>query len=416
MPDVEPAPTERPASETSSRAEPPATSRITPSREHLRDLAALVALPRMWRGRSPKYIASSVADALVTLVRADAVHLRLSSEADTQTLEEARPRGTPLTDAVGPGDDHPESSTFQNTTPAGQTLHVLRISPQVDSVRATVLLGATRPDFPTEIESFLARIAVEQAMLAVHSARLVESLTAANSAKSAFLATMSHELRTPLNAIIGYSELLQTEIGGPISVQQREHMHRIDAAARHLIELIEGILNFARVEAGKEEVRVVSVPLGEFADSVVSFVEPLARSRQLALEVDVDARDTMLHTDCAKVRQILLNLLSNAVKFTTKGSISLQARVRAGDIVWTVTDTGIGIAPDDLPQIFEPFRQVGNVHTSRAPGTGLGLSVSRSLARLIGGDVTVESVASRGSRFTLRHPAEAPADALPGQR
>ena len=407
MRDVEPPQAEPPASET-SRAEP-ATSRITPSREHLRDLAALLALPRMWRGRSPKYIASSVADVLVTLVRADAVVVRLFGEADTEALEEARPRGSPLADALAPADDaYPESSTSRITTSAGQTLCVLRIDPQVDSVRGTVLLGAVRPDFPTEIESFLARIAVEQAMLAVHSARLVDSLTAANSAKSAFLATMSHELRTPLNAIIGYSELLQTGIGGPISLQQRDHMHRIDAAARHLIGLIEGILNFARVEAGKEEVRVVSLRLGELADSVVSFVEPLARSRNLALDVDVDARDTMLHTDCAKVRQILLNLLSNAVKFTSRGGISLRANVHAGDIVWTVTDSGIGIAPDDLAHIFEPFRQVGDVHTSRAPGTGLGLSVSRSLARLLGGDVTVDSSPSRGSTFTLRHPAEAP--------
>jgi len=385
------------------------TLEITPSREHLRDLAALLALPRMWRGRSPSYIASSVADVLVTLVRADVVYLLLAGEVDSETLEECRPRGTSLAEALGPVDDELESSTSEITTDEGQTLRVFRIGPQMESVRGTVLLGAARQDFPTEIESFLARIAVEQAMLAVHSARLVERLTAANSAKAAFLATMSHELRTPLNAIIGYSELLQTGIGGSISGQQRDHMHRIDAAARHLIELIEGILNFARVDAGKEEVRAVSAVLGDLADSVVSLVEPLARSKKLALAVDVERRDTLLHTDCAKVRQILLNLLSNAVKFTSHGGVSLRALVNGGDIVWTVTDSGIGIAAEDLPHIFEPFRQVGHVHTTRPPGTGLGLSVSRSLARLLGGDVTVESVQSRGSTFTLRHPAYADA-------
>jgi signal transduction histidine kinase len=402
-------------SATSSRTDP-VTSGITPSREHLRDLAALLALPRMWRGRSPKYIASSVADVLVTLVRADAVYLRLAGEVDSQIIEERRPSGTPLADSLSPASDHTESSKFQIATPAGQTLSVFRIGPQVESVHGVVLLGAARPDFPTEIESFLARIAIDQAMIAVHSARLVESLTAANSAKSAFLAIMSHELRTPLNAIIGYSELLQTEIGGPISGQQRDHMHRIDAAARHLIELIEGILNFARVEAGKEEVRIVSDVLGDLADSIVSLVEPLARSRKLTFEIDVEGRDTPLHTDCAKVRQILLNLLSNAVKFTSQGGITLRARVDGGDIVWTVADTGIGIAAEDLPHIFDPFRQVGNVHTTRPPGTGLGLSVSRSLARLLGGDVFVESVPGRGSKFTLRHPAEAPADAYTLQK
>jgi len=381
------------------------TSGIMPSREHLRDLAALLALPRMWRGRSPSYVASSVADVLVTLVRADVVYLRLAGEVQTETLEECRPRGTSLADDLGPIDDYPESSTSEITTDAGQTLRVFRIGPQIESVRGTVLLGAARSDFPTEIESFLARIAVEQAMLAVHSARLVERLTAANSAKAAFLATMSHELRTPLNAIIGYSELLQTGISGSVSEQQRTHMHRIDAAARHLIELIEGILNFARVDAGKEEVRVVSAALGDVADSVVSLVEPLARSKKLTLDVDVERRDTPLHTDCAKLRQILLNLLSNAVKFTARGGITLRARVDGRDIVWTVSDSGIGIAAEDLPHIFEPFRQVGHVHTTRPPGTGLGLSVSRSLARLLGGDVTVESTPLRGSTFTLRHPA-----------
>jgi signal transduction histidine kinase len=407
MPDVEPQAVEPSLSALSSRSESTATE-LTPSREHLRDLAALLALPRMWRGRSPRYVAASVVDVLVTLVRADAVYLRLAGQADSDDLEESRPRGTSLADALGPAADEPESSIARITTADGQTLHVLRIVTQVEGVQGTVLLGAARPDFPTEIEGFLARIAVEQAMLAVYSARLVENLTTANSAKAAFLATMSHELRTPLNAIIGYSELLQSEIGGPISEQQHDHVHRIDAAARHLIGLIESILSFARLEAGKEEVRIDRATLGDVADSVISLVEPLARTRKLDLTVEVDARETALHTDCAKLRQILLNLLSNALKFTSQGGIGLRARVDGGSIVWTVTDSGVGIAAQDLTQIFDPFRQVGHVHRSRPPGTGLGLSVSRSLAQLLGGDLIAESVPSQGSTFTLRHPAAAP--------
>jgi signal transduction histidine kinase len=236
----------------------------------------------------------------------------------------------------------------------------------------------------------------------------VRNLQAANSAKAAFLATMSHELRTPLNAIIGYSDLMQAEIGGALSSLQQQQIGRVSSAARHLLELIEGILNFARLEAGQEKVHLVDLDAARLADDVVAMLEPLARTKGLDLSFSASDAAIPMRTDAAKLRQILLNLLSNALKFTARGSIAVAVHRREQELTCTVRDTGIGIAPDDLEDIFEPFRQVGQVHTQRAPGTGLGLSVSRQLARLLGGELSVESALGEGSTFTLRlplHPA-----------
>jgi signal transduction histidine kinase len=175
-----------------------------------------------------------------------------------------------------------------------------------------------------------------------------------------------------------------------------------------LIELIEGILSFARVEAGKEQVHLSDTTVGEIVEDVSSLIDPLARTRGLTLTVESANPSLRMHTDAGKVRQIVLNLLSNSVKFTPKGEVRLDVHEEAGDVVWKVRDTGVGIAPEEQARIFEPFRQVGDVHTSRAAGTGLGLSVSRQLARLLGGEVTVESALGAGSTFTLRLPIKGP--------
>jgi signal transduction histidine kinase len=234
---------------------------------------------------------------------------------------------------------------------------------------------------------------------------LVASLTTANKAKSTFLATMSHELRTPLNAVIGYSGLLQAGISGELNEQQQQHIHRIESAARHLLGLIEGILNFARLEAGKELVHLTDVNSAELAEEVIALVEPLAKAKGLDIQVTIQPELPLIRTDLAKVRQILLNLLSNAIKFTKQGHVTLDVRADSENMRWTVTDTGIGIAPEDLERIFEPFQQGSQAVSGRAAGTGLGLTVSRQLARLLGGDVTAAgSPGGKGSTFVLRLP------------
>ncbi len=227
----------------------------------------------------------------------------------------------------------------------------------------------------------------------------------ANAAKSQFLATMSHELRTPLNAIAGYSELLKLELRGPITQEQRQDLERIDRSQRHLLSLINDILNFAKIEAG--HIAIESKPMGlrNVIDRLLEFVEPQLKERGLTFSVATDIPETEACGDPDKVRQILINLLSNAIKFTAAGGrISLRCHEDDTMLYLCVDDTGIGIPADKLEVIFEPFVQVNRDYSSKHEGTGLGLSISRDLARRMGGDLTVESTPGKGSSFVLALP------------
>ena len=361
----------------------------------LRDVAALLALPRMWRDRDAAFIVRSLVDVLASLLRLDRAHVSLSSSREGPAFECAHPRHLTTDDVRALVE-----------APSGQA-RMLKVPGQFEDLTALFVATAARSDFPTHFERFLSSLAVEQAMLAVHASRLVTNLSKANAAKSTFLATMSHELRTPLNAVIGYAELLHGGFSGDLNDQQRQHLNRIDAAARHLLGLIEGILAFARLEAGKERVELVDADASRISDDVIALIEPLARTKGLGVRALAQGDDLRMRTDSGKVRQILLNLMSNAVKFTPSGSVEVQVKAEAEGVTWTVKDTGSGIAPEDLDGIFEPFQQA-NHGNARPPGTGLGLSVSRQLARLLGGDVTVASTPREGSTFTLRLPRTAP--------
>jgi PAS domain S-box-containing protein len=242
-----------------------------------------------------------------------------------------------------------------------------------------------------------------RAAIAIDNAQLYRSALAASEAKSAFLATMSHELRTPLNAIIGYESLLEEGISGSLNESQRAQLSRIKASAGHLLQLIDEVLTFSRLDAEREVVQRADADLRPIVEEAVTMVKPMAEAKGLTLRADVvDAR---LFTDAGKVRQILINLLSNAVKFADSGEITVRARVTGDKAEISITDMGIGIAPENIDRIFEPFWQVEQSSTRRAGGTGLGLSVSRSLARLLGGEVTVESKLGEGSTFTITIPA-----------
>ena len=228
----------------------------------------------------------------------------------------------------------------------------------------------------------------------------------ANGAKSDFLAVMSHELRTPLSAIMGYQELLADGITGPINDQQAQQLGRIKASARHLLSLIDEILTFTRLDAGKETLDIERLDLRSLLEQSAELIEPLAHVKHLEVKVVGPVAETMVETDATKVRQMLVNLLSNAVKFTDEGQITLTGE-RCGDqLCLTVCDTGIGIAQDQQQRIFEPFWQVEQSATRRATGTGLGLTVTRRLANLLGGDVTVTSTPGSGATFTIMLPID----------
>jgi signal transduction histidine kinase len=243
-----------------------------------------------------------------------------------------------------------------------------------------------------------------RAALAIDNAQLYGSALAASDAKSAFLATMSHELRTPLNAIIGYQSLLKEAIDGPLNQAQLTQLNRIRASADHLLGLIDEVLTFSRVEAGKEEVRREETSLRSIVNEAITMIAPLAEVKGLSVRADGD--EAWLFTDGSKLRQILLNLLSNAVKFSDSGEIRIRSRLDGDMVEISVTDTGIGIAEENLERIFDPFWQVEQRSTRKVGGTGLGLSVSRTLARLIGGDIRVESEIGKGSSFILTLPLE----------
>ncbi len=259
-----------------------------------------------------------------------------------------------------------------------------------------------------ELEELASKLRVTVAELdsqsrAAEAARLVAE--SASEAKSQFLAVVSHELRTPLNVIMGYQDLLSAEVAGALGERQHEYLTRAKLAAQQLIRLIDQVLNLARIEAGKEEIHIEDAELSKLTNEVAELMEPLAAKKQLCFRILVPDGRTHIRTDLVKLRQILLNLLSNAIKFTEEGEVELRASEAEGQIIFTVSDTGPGIPAHDLERIFDVFTQAATAPTVRLGGTGLGLSVSRALAEVLGGSLTVESAVSEGSAFTLRVPA-----------
>lgn len=243
----------------------------------------------------------------------------------------------------------------------------------------------------------------DRAALAADNARLYREAQEAIHAKTDFLAVISHELRTPLTSIITCTELLESGILGDPTKEQRTQLDHIFGSANELLGLIEEILAFSRVEAGGEEVRLEVVEVGPFVRQVAALIEPIAAERRLEFRIEAP-EDTSIRTDGGKLRKILLNLLSNAVKFTEEGSVELRVSLAGDVIVFSVEDTGGGIAAEDRERIFQPFWQVDGPDTRRVGGAGLGLSVTRRFARMLGGDVTVESEPDAGSTFTVRLP------------
>jgi PAS domain S-box-containing protein len=252
--------------------------------------------------------------------------------------------------------------------------------------------------------------AVERAMLSSAEQEARARADEANRAKSEFLASMSHELRTPLNAIAGYAELIDLGLRGAVTEEQRADLQRIKRSQQHLLRIINDILNYSRIEAGRTNYSLTAVPVREMLETVAPMILPQARAKRLEFIVQPCAPDLIVWADRARVEQILLNLMANAVKFTAEGSVSVGCGADSrGDVATiTVADTGVGIPADQLERIFEPFVQVGRSLTNSTDGTGLGLAISRDLARAMAGDIRVRSEIGRGSEFTLTLPRSMP--------
>ena len=258
----------------------------------------------------------------------------------------------------------------------------------------------------------LLRTFATQSALAIQNARLFQEiedkgrqLEIANQHKSEFLASVSHELRTPLNAIIGFSEVMLERMFGEINEKQEEYLNDILSSGRHLLSLINDILDLAKIEAGRMELESSDFDLPQAIDNTLILVRERAVRRGITLETSIDPQLGEVKGDERKIKQVMLNLLSNAVKFTPEGGrIEVRARLADGAAEISVSDTGVGIAPEDHTAVFEEFRQVGTDYARKHEGTGLGLALARKFVELHGGKIWVNSQVGQGATFTFTIP------------
>jgi len=278
----------------------------------------------------------------------------------------------------------------------------------------TILLRRQEVRPFNEREIALVRTFGDQAAIAIENVRLFNEiqdksrqLETANQHKSEFLANMSHELRTPLNAIIGFSEVLLEKLFGDLNEKQLDYLQDIHSSGKHLLQLINDILDLSKVEAGRMELDVATFDLPTAISNAMTLIRERAQQHGIALGLEVEADLGEVAADERKFKQILLNLLSNAVKFTPDGGrIDVRARRDAENVVVAVHDTGIGIAVADQDAVFEEFRQVGRSYTSKQEGTGLGLTLTRKFVELHGGRIWLESELGKGSTFTFTIPVK----------
>jgi signal transduction histidine kinase len=303
--------------------------------------------------------------------------------------------------------------TLRDLAGAAAYLSVLSVPMLLEGkpIGAITVTGAEAGAFSQRQIELLQTFA-EQAVIAIQNARLFREireksaqLEVANQHKSEFLANMSHELRTPLNAVIGFSEALSDQMFGEVNEKQLEYLKDIHESGRHLLSLINDILDLSKIEAGRMELDVSTFHLPTALSNAMTLIRERAQRHGIELGMEVDRELGEFSGDERKFKQIMLNLLSNAVKFTPDGGkVEVSAKKENGEIRVAVRDTGIGIAPEDQTAVFEEFRQVGRDRLKKAEGTGLGLALTKRFVELHGGAIRLESTPGKGSTFTVSLP------------
>jgi signal transduction histidine kinase len=280
-----------------------------------------------------------------------------------------------------------------------------------DKVLGALVVRRKRPgEFPKQTTDLLETFAT-QSGLAIQNAHLFREiadkgsqLEVASQHKSQFLANMSHELRTPLNAILGYTELVIDDIYGEVPAKMRGVLERVQSNGRHLLGLINDVLDLSKIEAGQLALTLADYSISDVVQTVVSAVEPLASGKHLALKSELAPNLPRVHGDERRIAQVLLNLVGNAIKFTDSGEVALQASEANGSVTVAVRDTGPGISESDQGRIFEEFQQADTSITRTKGGTGLGLAISKRIVEMHGGQIRVESAVGKGSTFFITVP------------
>lgn len=286
---------------------------------------------------------------------------------------------------------------------------VLPIVSHNESLGAIVAMGTSpSPQFSVEDIGVMMEIATRTGLAIVNS-RLFTQVERANKEKADFLAVLSHELRTPLTAVIGYAELLSVGVPDPLPETARQHVDRIRSCSWHQLGVVEQIIKYARAESGADETIYSKIDVRTLVNETQEIVSQMPHQKDVLLNIDIPTGSFVLHSDAGKLRQILVNLVTNAFKFTDEGAVSIIVRHNDDNAYFTVADTGIGIAPEEVPRVFDPFWRARKYEDFRRSGMGLGLAVSNKLARSLKGELSVQSQVGVGTMFTLRVPIQPPA-------